>query len=256
MIKKKKHLGQHFLRRQSVADHMIEAANITPETSILEIGCGDGFLTQSILLATQCKQLVVYEIDPEWANFVKEKLQDKRLVIRIDDILSIDWHILEKDKPWIMLSNLPYQITFPILFKLQEHKDLFTEGVIMIQDEVAQKITATHGKKYSPTSLFLQYHFHLKLLEKIDPTAFSPPPKVNSRLVHFKPKTDPTPIPHKKSFWKFLKLCFRFPRQTLKNNLKSTHYPYKILTEELLAKRAQQLTFDQFLELWELIKTK
>ena len=253
--RKKKSLGQHFLRKQSTVDNMINSVSITPETSILEIGCGDGFLTQSILSQSTCKQLVCYEIDSEWAEFVNNKIKDPRLHITTQNILEVDLQELTKDKPWVILSNLPYNITFPIFFKLQENKDLFKEGVVMIQEEVAQKIIAQKGKGYGPTSIFLQQHFTLQLLEKIEPGAFSPPPKVFSRLIYFKPKKEVVDIPEEKKFWKFLKYCFRFPRRTLRNNIKSTPYEKTAATHEFLELRAQQLSFDQFLEIWKEILT-
>ncbi len=253
-IAKKKKFGQHFLRKQSVVDNMIAHVTVASETSVLEIGCGDGFLTRAILEQTPCKQLVCFEIDHEWTEYVKKTIDDKRLDVRLQNILDVDLNILEKDKPWVLLANLPYQITFPIMFLLQKHKNLFQEGVVMVQEEVAQKIVASRGKPYSATSILLQYHFDFKLLEKIEPGAFSPPPKVHSRLVYFKPKKEIIAIPEEEKFWKFLKLCFRFPRQTLKNNLKSTHYKIKNLPEELLKLRAQQMSFEQFLEFWEEIR--
>lgn len=253
-IKKKKHFGQHFLRKQSVVDHMIENVKIDSNTNILEIGCGDGFLTRSILSQTKCKELWVYEIDPEWANFVKNNIKDSRLKINIENILEINWQNLEPHKPWVILANLPYQITFPIIFLIQKNKHLFQEGVVMIQEEVAQKILAKTGRGYSSTSLFLQYNFEFKMLEKIEPGAFSPPPKVYSRLIYFKPKENLQEIPDSQNFWKFLKICFLHPRRTLSNNLKTAHYDLKKLTAEILQKRAQQLTFKDFLEIWEKLK--
>jgi 16S rRNA (adenine1518-N6/adenine1519-N6)-dimethyltransferase len=252
-MKKKKSLGQHFLRKQSVADHMIEKVVISPDTSVLEIGCGDGFLTRSILGQTPCKKLLVYEIDPEWAGFVQKNVDDERLEVRLENILDVDLVMLEPEKPWVLLANLPYQITFPILFLLQENRELFEEGVVMVQEEVAQKLVAKRGKPYSATSIFLQYNFEFELMEKVEPEAFSPPPKVFSRLVYFKPRQDQKEIPQERAFWKFLKLCFRFPRQTLKNNLKSTHFDISKISPETLSLRAQQLSFNQFLELWDKI---
>lgn len=248
--RKKKALGQHFLRKQSVVDHMIEKVDITPKTSVLEIGCGDGFLTRSILGQTNCKKLLVFEIDPEWAEFVQKQLPDERLEIKLANILDIDLSTLGEQKPWVILANLPYQITFPIFFLFQRYKNIFQEGVVMVQEEVAQKIVAKRGKPYSATSIFLQYHFTFELMEKIEPEAFSPPPKVFSRLLYLKPRYDQPAIPDEEEFWKFVKLCFRFPRQTLKNNLKSTHYDYEKIDQELLQKRAQQLSFDEFLGLY------
>ncbi|MCK4265110.1 ribosomal RNA small subunit methyltransferase A [Candidatus Babeliales bacterium] len=253
--RKKKALGQHFLRKQSVVDHMIDNVVIDSKTPVLEIGCGDGFLTRSILDQTKCKKLLCYEIDPEWAEFVNEKIKDPRLEIRVENFLETELSVLENDKPWVLLANLPYQVTFPILFKLLENKHLFSEGIVMIQEEVAQKIVAQKGKGYNATSLFLQYHFELKLMEKIEPQAFTPPPKVHSRLIYFKPKLKLEKIPNEQEFWKFLKLVFKQPRRTLKNNLKQTHHNFSHFSEILISKRAQQLTFEDFLTVWSQINS-
>ena len=123
-----------------------------------------------------------------------------------------------------ILSNLPYQITFPILHLLQKNRDLLKEGVMMIQEEVAQKIVKTSGRGYGFPSLFFQHYFEWKLLQKVPPGAFLPPPKVYSRLLYFKPKKDVIQIPDEPKFWEFIKRCFAQPRRTLRNNLASTHY--------------------------------
>jgi 16S rRNA (adenine1518-N6/adenine1519-N6)-dimethyltransferase len=252
---KKKALGQHFLRKQSTVDNMISSTSITPQTTILEIGCGDGFLTKAILAQSPCKKLIVYEIDPEWAEVVEKNVSDKRLDLRLQNVLEADWKVLQGETPLTILANLPYQITFPIFFKILQHKELFSEGIVMVQEEVAQKIASTSGKKYGPTSLLLQYHFHLKLLEKVEPGAFTPPPKVHSRLLYFKPKTDLPPLHNSENFWKFVKTIFLSPRQTLKNNLKRTYYEWSRLDEKMLMLRAQQMSFAQLIELWKLLDT-
>jgi len=252
--RKKKSLGQHFLRKQSVVDHMISRVKIDPETSVLEIGGGDGFLTKSILAQTDCKRLWTYEIDPEWVEFLRENINDERYEVKHQNILDLDFRELESHNPWVLLANLPYQITFPIFFLLQKNRDLFSEGVVMVQEEVAQKIVATRGKKYSATSLFLQHFFDFELMEKIEPEAFSPKPKVFSRLIYFKPKFDQEKIDEEEKFWKFLKSCFMKPRQKLKNNLKATTYDYSNIPEETLSLRAQQMAMKDFVEVWAIIK--
>lgn len=251
--KKKKSLGQHFLRKQSTVDNMISAVVINKDAHILEIGCGDGFLTHSILEKSACSKLVCYEIDPEWAAVVKAQNKDQRLEIRLKNILDVTREELAAQAPWTVLANLPYQITFPIFYLFQKNKDLITEGVVMIQEEVAQKIVAPGGRAFNATSMFFQHHFEFKLMEKIEPGAFIPPPKVHSRLIYFKPKKNVAQIHDEDNFWKFLKLCFQFPRRTLSNNLRTTHYDAKRLPEDLLKLRAQQLTFDDFLKIWTLL---
>jgi 16S rRNA (adenine1518-N6/adenine1519-N6)-dimethyltransferase len=252
--RKKKFLGQHFLRKQSVVDNMISKVNVTPQTSVMEVGCGDGFLTRSILEQTKCKKLLVYEIDKEWVDFLGRSIKDDRLTINHENFLDVDLQELEASGPCVFLANLPYNITFPAIFKLQKSKHLFKEGVFMIQEEVAQKLVATRGKGYSATSLFLRNHFDFELLEKVEPAAFNPPPKVFSRLVYFKPKDSEQKIDEEEKFWKFVRLCFKFPRQMLRNNLKSTDYDISKLSDDLLKLRSQQLSFKDFIEIWNVVR--
>src|SRR5258708_7431932 len=138
---KKKH-GQNFLRDQHIADRITQAVTLDKQTSVFEIGCGDGFLTRTILHHPVAR-LWVFEIDPEWAGTVRASIKDPRLEIHEQDFLTTDFASLTPHKPWTLLANLPYHITFPILHLMVEHRDLLREGVIMLQEEVAQKIVKT-----------------------------------------------------------------------------------------------------------------
>ena len=246
----KKQYGQHFLRDTSVVDRMLEAVTITPQTNIFEIGCGDGFLTE-LLLKTPCARLWVFEIDHAWAIYVRDKLRgDDRMTIFEEDILQVDFARFGSDR-WTLLANLPYQITFPILYRLIDYRHLLDEGVVMIQEEVAQKLVKAGGRGYGFTSLYFQYYFEMRLLVKVPPGAFYPPPAIHSRLIYFKPRATLRAIPDEERFWKFIKMCFAQPRRTLKNNLMATHYGPLIaslpLTDTI---RAQELTIDDFIQLW------
>ena len=246
---KKKH-GQHFLKNHTFIYPMFDAVALDDSVSVMEIGCGEGILTGAILQGP-CKQLKVFEIDHEWAEYVKHLHGfDSRLHVIENNVLDVNWDSLKGEQPWVMLANLPYQITFPILHKVQEAKHMFQEGVVMVQEEVAQKIVKTSGRGYGYPSLFFQYHFEWKLLNKIPPDAFYPPPKVFSRLLYFKPKKDVDPIPHEQEFWKFIKMCFAQPRRTLRNNLMQSHYDLTKLDSDTLQKRAQQLSMQDFLHIW------
>jgi len=248
----KKRYGQHFLREERIVQRIVDYIDIT-DASVMEIGCGDGFLTRKIV-EMPIARLWVFEIDESWAELVRSTVKDERLSIFIENILDIDAHKLEEHAPWVLLANLPYQITFPILFLIQRNRELFREGVIMVQEEVAQKILKKHGRNYGLASLFFQYYFEWKMLDKIPPSAFYPPPKVNSRLLYFKPKKDLVPIPEEEKFWKFIKVSFRQPRRTLRNNLMQYHCDFSSIPDTILSLRAQQMTFDQLLELWEKIR--
>lgn len=249
----KKQFGQHFLRDQRVVDAMIKRVQILPHTSVLEIGCGDGFLTRSIL-DQPVARLQVFEIDHQWAEFVKKTYPDPRLAVAEQDILSVDFSMLAQHKPWTVLANLPYQITFPILYLFQKNRDLFAEGVIMVQEEVAQKIVKKERRGYGFTSLFFQHYFDWELLTKVAPEAFLPPPKVFSRLLYFKPRVDAPIIQQEEGFWQFIKLIFQQPRRTLRNNLLSSHYLAHI-PEAVLSLRAQQMDMGELLDLWEHLRT-
>lgn len=250
----KKRYGQHFLRDHSVVDHMIDHVQLTNQTSIFEIGCGDGFLTEAIL-QQPCERLWVFEIDQEWAQHVREKFPDARLTVFEENFLDLDFGRLKPHAPWTVLANLPYQVSFPILYLFCKHVDLLREGVVMIQEEVAQKVVKTSGRGYGFPALFLQHHFEWKLLKKVLPGAFLPPPKVDSRLIYFKARPVIAPIPEEEEFWKFIKLCFRQPRRTLRNNLAQSHYPLEKFPIEILELRSQQLGMPEFLQLWDLIRS-
>lgn len=248
-LRVKKQFGQHFLRNQAVIDQMINKVTLAAQDSVFEVGCGDGFLTRSIL-QTAAARLWVFEIDPDWASYVQAHYADDRMRIFQENILDVDFARFEENAPWTLLANLPYQITFPILHMLQKNKHLLKEGVIMVQEEVAQKIVAQSGRGYGVPSLFFQHHFTWELLGKIPPTDFYPAPKVFSRLLYFKPRTTLREIPDEERFWKFLKACFHQPRRTLGNNLSPYSYNISTLSPEKLNLRAQQMNMDDFISLW------
>ncbi len=249
----KKQFGQHFLRQQAVVDAMVAKVGLTEQSSVFEIGCGDGFLTRTIL-QTVCARLWIFEIDPDWASFVTKTYSDARLTMHCENILDSSWQPFEQYAPWTLLANLPYQVTFPILHALQRNKTLLKEGVVMVQEEVAQKIVQKGGRGYGYISVFFQYYFEWELLLKIKPEAFYPAPKVDSRLLYFKPRRHEHELAADDPFWAFVKACFRQPRRTLKNNLSQTHYALHAVSEETLLKRGQQMDFDDLWHIWMLIK--
>lgn len=251
---KKKSLGQHFLRKKSVVETMVERVSSScKDATVLEIGCGDGFLTEQILSKSGCKRLICLEIDQHWAGVVKEKFgDDPRLEILNVDALRVDWAGLnDGSKPMVMLANLPYNVASPILRKLRDYSNIFAEGVVMVQEEVAQRVVATSGRDLGFISLFLQHHFDLSLMTKIGPEAFCPPPKVDSRLVYFRPKPAKLVIEREEAFWKFIKACFSSPRRMLKNNLKGFNFDQETIDSKAGLLRAQQMNMDQFLDLWQ-----
>lgn len=253
---KKKQFGQHFLRDHTPIDCMLATLKPSRDDTVVEIGCGDGVLTRAILNQSPCKALHVFEIDPEWAEVVRAQIDDKRLSIRVGDVMSVDFNeALSAHQPVILMANLPYQITFPLFEKLAYTNGLFKGGIVMIQEEAAQRMVATSGRRYGSISLFLQYHFDFTLHMLVPPQAFNPPPKVNSRLIQFTPRTDKQPLPEPHKFWKFVRACFITPRQTLRNNLKRSGYDWHKLDDATLALRAQQCVLNDFIAMWHQINS-
>ena len=251
-IRLKKKFGQHFLHQDSVVCEMLSHVDLN-NASVFEIGPGAGFLTRFIL-QKPVKRLWVFEIDPEWAQLLQNSIQDSRITVFEQNILDVDFSRFAKYAPWILLANIPYQITFPILYLLQRNRHILKDGVIMIQEEVAQKLIKKSGRGYGLPSLFFNHYFEIKLLSKVPPTAFKPPPKVFSRLVYLKPRAEVAEIPDEEKFWIFIQCCFRQPRRTLSNNLVQTHYDVEKIPESYLVLRSQQMAFDDFLKLWDMIR--
>lgn len=248
----KKRLGQHFLRDSSVTHGMIKRVSMS-NMPVLEIGCGDGFLTRA-LLQHPVSRVQVFELDTEWADYVSKTVKDTRLRVENVDVLRANFENLRGDAPWLLLANLPYQVTFPILHRIQEYRALFKEGVVMVQEEVAQKIVKTGGRGYGYPALFFQHYFEWELLQLVPPHAFFPPPKVNSRLLYFKPRVIMDPIPDEEKFWKFIKQCFSQPRRMLKNNLAGSIYDPEKVPEQFNGLRAQQMSMADLSLVWDLVR--
>lgn len=244
----KKEHGQNFLRDERVLHEITQAVELK-DKNVLEIGCGDGALTRAVL-TYPINRLVVYEIDPEWAAYVQKTVVDDRLTIKQENFLDADLVSGLPENKWTVTANLPYHVTFPILRRFVNISDKLEEGVIMVQEEVAQRIVATSGRSYGYVSLYFQYFFDWKLLSKISPAAFFPSPKVYSRLLHFVPRKDRPNIVNEEAFWVFVKAAFSQPRRMLKNCLASFHYDLSKIDPEILALRAQQIDPEKLLDLW------
>lgn len=248
-IELKKKFGQYFLRDNYFIGTMLRRVRLNENSSVLEIGGGSGVLTK-VILSKKIARLWVFEIDQEWATHLRT-ITDQRLTVYEQDFLQANLpELLTPHRPWTLLANLPYQVTFPILYQIQRWRELFNEGVIMIQEEVAQKIISTKGRPTGFISHFFQWYFELELLDKVPPTAFYPQPKVFSRLLYFKPKSITPQIPDEEKFWRFVKVCFKQPRRTLRNNLTQAQINFSTIDPEVLNLRAQQLNMTQLLELW------
>ncbi len=240
----KKYLGQHFLKDKMIAQKIVNSLTAAGEDTVVEIGPGQGILTQ--FLMESFPNLWLIEIDPEAANFLRKKFDATRLQIKLTDILKWD---IEKDIPEdsFFVGNLPYYISSPIFFKLLENIAYIQEGVFMIQKEVAERICAEKGNKtYGILSVLLGAYFDMKYLFSVSPKVFSPPPKVTSGVIYLKRKPT-TPDIAFNQFKFVVKRAFNQRRKTLKNALKGLEFEYFENLDQLYPLRAEQLSFQDFI---------
>jgi 16S rRNA (adenine1518-N6/adenine1519-N6)-dimethyltransferase len=247
--RRKPPLGQHFLRDQAALARIAEALTIVPEAMVIEIGPGEGALTEHLL--RQGARVTALEIDPRLAGKLRERFaENPNLEVIETDVLAADLPALagRSQAPVKVAGNLPYYITSPILRRVFEAGEAISTAVFLVQKEVALRITAGKGSRdYGYLSVLCELHAARELLFTVPPGAFRPPPKVTSAVVRLvmRPEGD---MPEK--LFAFLKSSFRQPRKTLLNNL-SGMYERSLLAglpESRL--RAQEMSLAQLRDLW------
>ena len=232
-------LGQHFLVDSAAAMRIVEALGDISQNTILEIGPGRGALTS--LLAKKARRLIAIELDRVLAAQLRMNFaQTPNVEIIEGDVLAIDFHTLfgpkpgstrpgmnHRPEPVRVVGNLPYFITSDILLRLFEFRQYFEMIVLMVQREVAERLAAAPGRsEYGLLSATAQLYARVEKMFTLPPSAFSPPPKVESTLVRLRivPKIDSLGVPES-GFVSFLRLSFGQKRKTLWNNLKTQYEP-------------------------------
>ncbi|MFZ5448823.1 MAG: 16S rRNA (adenine(1518)-N(6)/adenine(1519)-N(6))-dimethyltransferase RsmA [Thermodesulfobacteriota bacterium] len=221
-LKPKKALGQHFLLHPHQARRIVKALNLEPEDTVVEIGAGLGALT--IFLAQAVRRVIALERDPELVRFLKEDLFSEAPGVEVvcQDVLEFDFPMVcrEVGRPLVLVGNLPYQITSPLLFRLIESIPAIARAVLMMQQEVgARLLAAPYTKDYGVLSVLGQYYFQISRLFSLSPGNFFPPPLVDSVVVRLLPKV-PLPAAHDEALLqKVVKTAFAHRRKTLNNTL-------------------------------------
>ena len=251
--KPKKKFGQHFLNDQFIFDKIIESADLKENDIVWEIGAGMGALTDNLL--KQNIDLTIFEIDNDLIPLLEKKYENKTcnpsqgggeacsfqsLKIIHKDILKIDWmdivtqasSVCNTPPPTFMggaicykkikiVTNLPYQISSPFLYKITEHHQSIECVVVMLQKEVAKRVCAKPGcKDYGVLSLKTQFYFETEYLFEVSPEKFTPPPEVHSAVIRLLPRKDTPQLKNIDFFWNIVESAFRMKRKTLRNNLK------------------------------------
>ena len=221
--RKKKALGQHFLKNPYVLRKIIDCISPQGQDFIIEIGAGKGALT--FPLTERAGKVVAIERDRELASFIREKNIPNLLILE-ENVLYVNFRELikkENSSQGIVkiVGNLPYSISSPILFKIYEYKNLFSVCIFLLQKEVAERICSLPGsKKFAPITILFQNVFETQICTQVGPNSFTPPPKVRSTLISLKKREKPLyPLKDEREFHRFLKISFQSRRKTLFNNL-------------------------------------
>jgi len=256
--------GQHFLVDRNILNKVIRAARVEGKDVVLEIGPGLGEMT--LALARQAERVIAVEIDPKLVTILEKKVRDyPNVEVVKSDILRVDFNKLlsqEKD-PVKVVANLPYQISTPLLFRFIESREVFSTFTLMLQKEVAERMVAPPGRKeYGPLSIFMQMFLDLSIHFLIKPSAFFPPPKVESAVIQMTWKDKPmVKAEDEEWFKKIVKGCFGYRRKTLNNALKHSDLTLPHDTQSRVEKigidlwrRPETLTIKEFVLLASALK--
>jgi 16S rRNA (adenine1518-N6/adenine1519-N6)-dimethyltransferase len=251
-VKAKKSLGQHFLKDLVAAEKIVDSLTaFGVYKNVLEIGPGMGVLTQYLLQRTDIQTTVV-ELDRESVEYLKihfKNLPQENILSA--DFLKLDLAELFQGNEFGIIGNFPYNISSQIFFKVLENKHLVNEVVCMLQKEVAVRIASGPGKKdYGILSVLLQAFYDIEYCFSVGPEAFIPPPKVNSGIIRLTRNGVEKLDCDEKLFFSVVKMGFNQRRKTLRNALRALQLP----ENDLLNKRAEQLTVADFVSLTKMVK--
>ena len=221
----KKSFGQNFLTDTNILQKIVDTAEIDDQVNVIEIGPGIGALTE--FLAERAAEVMAFEIDHRLVPILADTLRDfDNVTVVNEDILKVDLakHIQNfknPDLPIKVVANLPYYITTPILMHLIESGIPFSEFVVMMQKEVADRISAKpNTKAYGSLSIAVQYYMTAKVAFIVPRTVFVPAPNVDSAILKMVRRPEPAVAVEDESFFfKVSKASFTHRRKTLWNNL-------------------------------------
>ena len=239
-----KKFGQNFLINTGVLEDIIDAAEVTDEDMVLEIGPGIGTMTQ--YLCENARQVIAVEIDTNLIPILKDTLSayDNVRIIN-DDILKVDINELAREynngRPIKVVANLPYYITTPIIMGLFESHVPIESITVMVQKEVADRMQAGPGTKdYGALSLAVQYYSKPQIVVNVPPSCFMPQPKVGSTVISLRRHQQPVvQVEDEKLMFKVIRASFNQRRKTLANGL--NNYGGINLTKEQIQQSIEEL---------------
>lgn len=261
----KKSLGQNFLIDTNILNRIVDHANLTENSGAIEIGPGIGALTEQ--LARRSKKVVAFEIDQRLLPILEETLSpysNKKVIHQ--DVLKADVAAMIKEEfsgfdDIMVVANLPYYVTTPIIMKLLEEKLPIRGIVVMLQKEVAERITAKPGSKdYGSLSIAVQYYTEAETVMIVPKTVFVPQPNVDSAVIRLTVRTSPrVNVKDERFFFQVTRASFAQRRKTILNNLTSQLPAGKEKKETILkvlsdididpSRRGETLSIEEFAQL-------
>lgn len=266
----KKSLGQNFLIDRNIIQEVLKKARINDDIGVIEVGPGIGSLTEQ--LAKVAKKVVAFEIDDRLIPVLNDTLipYDNIKIIH-EDVLQADIGEVIKEefsdvKEVIVVANLPYYITTPILMNfLMYHKEI-SRFYTMMQKEVGERLSASpSSKSYGSLSIAIQYYTEAKIIQNVPKTVFMPPPNVDSIVVELvRHENPPVKVDDEETFFKLTRGAFVMRRKTIYNNYQSLFKDGKKKKEDILAmleaaeidpkRRGESLSIQEYARIYESFK--
>lgn len=259
-LRAKKKLGQNFLVDGNIIKKIIDQINLSPEDAVVEIGPGIGAMTEVLL--TKAEKVLCYEIDKGMVEVLLNELPQDKLIVKEQDFLKVDLQAdlqnFREGQRIVIVSNLPYYITTPIIFKLLEEENNLDEFYFMVQKEVGLRLTGKpKTKDYNSLSVLIAFQAEAKLLFEVKHNCFYPAPEVDSVIVSLKKVKNDYSINNKAKFVEFAQSIFAMRRKTVVNNIIAKYsFSRDEIVERLLSLghketlRAEELTVEEIVNLY------
>ena len=258
-MRKKKSLGQHFLRSTEVAHDIADAIKLPYDESykVVEIGPGEGMLTRE-LLAKPNIDFFAIELDSRLPEILMYRFPAMSGRLYSEDVLKVKFEQIPDlgEGTFSLVGNLPYNISSQILFKVLEYRHQVGQVVAMFQREVAQRIAASPGGRvYGVISVLVQLYYDVELLFEVAPESFKPPPKVWSGVVRMTRHTRHDDTANYAQVRKLVKAAFSQRRKKLRNAVKGLQFADETLLHEKYGdRRAETLSVEEYIELSKTLK--
>lgn len=247
-VKAKKHLGQHFLNDENIAQKIADSLTLEGYQNVLEIGPGMGVLTKYLL--EKPITTFVIEIDTESVTYLQNHYPKLDGKIISKDFLKYNLTEVLGTEPFAIIGNFPYNISTQIVFKTLELRNQIPEFSGMFQKEVAERICEKKGTKaYGILSVLTQAFYDAEYLFTVSEHVFTPPPKVKSGVLRLKRKENHQLPCDEKLFFTVVKTAFNQRRKTLRNSLKTYQLSDNLKEDSIFDLRPEQLSVEQFIEL-------